>query len=387
MEIQIDNRNSNTVYTGFQFGFYYRLELDSGKRKLIKPVHELGESPYRFNWQTPILLSPHNQDVLYFGTNHLHKSENKGDNWQLISRDLTSGGKKGNVPYGTITTIAESPLVEGLLYVGSDDGLVHISKNGGKTWKNISLNLPKDMWVSKVYASSHNEKTVYVSLNGYRWDNFSPFLFKSDNYGKTWASISSNLPDSPINVVIEDNVNKNILYIGNDHGVYASLDSGINWEPFSNGLNSASVHDLVIQKDENHLLVGTHGRSIYLSEIEKIQSLSSDILKSSMYVYPIKSIKKSPSWGVKRSIWSEPFQPNLEFSIFSSSEKEYKLSIIDSNGNYVYTISGKLDRGLNFIDYNLKNNQNGNNDFIDKGFYKVLIISDKDNLEKEFEIK
>jgi len=387
MEIQIDNRNSNTVYTGFQFGFYYRLELDSGKRKLIKPVHELGESPYRFNWQTPILLSPHNQDVLYFGTNHLHKSENKGDNWQLISRDLTSGGKKGNVPYGTITTIAESPLVEGLLYVGSDDGLVHISKNGGKTWKNISQNLPKDMWVSKVYASSHNEKTVYVSLNGYRWDNFSPFLFKSDNYGKTWASISSNLPDSPINVVIEDNVNKNILYIGNDHGVYASLDSGINWEPFSNGLNSASVHDLVIQKDENHLLVGTHGRSIYLSEIEKIQSLSSDILKSSMYVYPIKSIKKSPSWGVKRSIWSEPFQPNLEFSIFSSSEKEYKLSIIDSNGNYVYTISGKLDRGLNFIDYNLKNNQNGNNDFIDKGFYKVLIISDKDNLEKEFEIK
>jgi len=387
MEIQIDNRNSNTVYTGFQFGFYYRLELDSGKRKLIKPVHELGESPYRFNWQTPILLSPHNQDVLYFGTNHLHKSENKGDNWQLISRDLTSGGKKGNVPYGTITTITESPLVEGLLYVGSDDGLVHISKNGGKTWKNISQNLPKDMWVSKVYASSHNEKTIYVSLNGYRWDNFSPFLFKSDNYGKTWASISSNLPDSPINVVIEDNVNKNILYIGNDHGVYASLDSGINWEPFSNGLNSASVHDLVIQKDENHLLVGTHGRSIYLSEIEKIQSLSSDILKSSMYVYPIKSIKKSPSWGVKRSIWSEPFQPNLEFSIFSSSEKEYKLSIIDSNGNYVYTISGKLDRGLNFIDYNLKNNQNGNNDFIDKGFYKVLIISDKDNLEKEFEIK
>lgn len=387
MEIQIDNRNSNTVYTGFQFGFYYRLELDSGKRKLIKPVHELGESPYRFNWQTPILLSPHNQDVLYFGTNHLHKSENKGDNWQLTSRDLTSGGKKGNVPYGTITTITESPLVEGLLYVGSDDGLVHISKNGGKTWKNISKNLPKDMWVSKVYASSHNEKTVYVSLNGYRWDNFSPFLFKSDNYGKTWASISSNLPDSPINVVIEDNVNKNILYIGNDHGVYASLDSGINWEPFSNGLNSASVHDLVIQKDENHLLVGTHGRSIYLSEIEKIQSLSSDILKSSMYVFPIKSIKKSPSWGVKRSIWSEPFQPNLEFSIFSSSEKEYNLSIIDSNGNNIYTISGKLDRGLNFIDYNLKNNQNGNNDYIDKGFYKVLIISDKDNLEKEFEIK
>ena len=255
MEVQIDNRDSNTVYTGFQFGFYYRLELDSGKRKSIKPVHELGESPYRFNWQTPILLSPHNQDIVYFGTNHFHKSNDKGDSWELTSKDLTNGGKKGNVPYGTITTIAESPLVKDLLYVGSDDGLIHVSKNGGETWKNISKNLPQDMWVSKVYASSHNEKVIYASLNGYRWDNFSPYLYKSENYGKTWTSLSSNLPDSPINVVIEDNENQNILYVGNDHGVYVSLDSGTNWEPFSSGLTSAAVHDLVIQKDENHLLV------------------------------------------------------------------------------------------------------------------------------------
>jgi len=387
MEIQIDNRDSNTVYTGFQFGFYYRLELDSGKRKLIKPVHEIGESPYRFNWQTPILLSPHNQDILYFGTNHFHKSNDRGDSWQLTSKDLTNRGKKGNVPYGTITTIAESPLVKDLLYVGSDDGLIHVSKNGGETWKNISKNLPQDMWVSKVYASSHNEKVIYASLNGYRWDNFSPYLYKSENYGKTWISLSSNLPDSPINVVIEDNVNQNILYVGNDHGVYVSLDSGTNWEPFSSGLTSAAVHDLVIQKDENHLLVGTHGRSIYLTEIEKIQGLSDEILKSSLYIYPLKSIRKLPSWGVKRNIWSEPNNPSLELTIFSSSKKDYQLSIIDTEGNTIYNVSDKLDRGFNFIDYNLKHNQNNNDDFIDKGSYKVLIITDKDNLEKEFQIK
>ena len=387
MEVQIDNRDSNTVYTGFQFGFYYRLELDSGKRKSIKPVHELGESPYRFNWQTPILLSPHNQDIVYFGTNHFHKSNDKGDSWQLTSKDLTNGGKKGNVPYGTITTIAESPIVKDLLYVGTDDGLIHVSKNGGKTWKNISQNLPQDMWVSKVYASSHNEKVIYASLNGYRWDNFSPYLYKSENYGKTWTSISSNLPDSPINVVIEDNINQNILYVGNDHGVYVSLDSGINWEPFSSGLTSAAVHDLVIQKDENHLLIGTHGRSIYLTEIEKIQGLSDEILNSSLYVYPLKSIKKLASWGVKRSIWSESNNPNLELTIFSSSKKEYQLSIIDSEGNSIYNVSDKLDKGFNFVDYNLRHNQNNNNDFLDKGSYKVLIITDKDNLEKEFQIK
>ena len=387
MEVQIDNRDSNTVYTGFQFGFYYRLELDSGKRKSIKPVHELGESPYRFNWQTPILLSPHNQDIVYFGTNHFHKSNDKGDSWQLTSKDLTNGGKKGNVPYGTISTIAESPIVKDLLYVGTDDGLIHVSKNGGETWKNISQNLPQDMWVSKVYASSHNEKVIYASLNGYRWDNFSPYLYKSENYGKTWTSISSNLPDSPINVVIEDNINQNILYVGNDHGVYVSLDSGINWEPFSSGLTSAAVHDLVIQKDENHLLIGTHGRSIYLTEIEKIQGLSDEILNSSLYVYPLKSIKKLASWGVKRSIWSESNNPNLELTIFSSSKKEYQLSIIDSEGNSIYNVSDKLDRGFNFVDYNLRHNQNNNNDFLDKGSYKVLIITDKDNLEKEFQIK
>ena len=387
MEVQIDNRDSNTVYTGFQFGFYYRLELDSGKRKSIKPLHELGQSPYRFNWQTPILLSPHNQDIVYFGTNHFHKSNDKGDSWQLTSKDLTNGGKKGNVPYGTITTIAESPLVKDLLYVGSDDGLIHVSKNGGETWKNISKNLPQDMWVSKVYASSHNEKVIYASLNGYRWDNFSPYLYKSENYGKTWTSLGSNLPDSPINVVIEDNINQNILYVGNDHGVYVSLDSGINWEPFSSGLTSAAVHDLVIQKDENHLLVGTHGRSIYLAEIEKIQGLSDEILKSSLYIYPLKSIIKSPSWGVKRSIWSESNNPNLELTIFSSSKKDYQLSIIDSEGSTIYNVSDKLDRGFNFIDYNLKHNQNNNDDFLDKGSYKVLIITDKDNLEKEFQIK
>ena len=387
MEVQIDNRDSNTVYTGFQFGFYYRLELDSGKRKSIKPVHDLGESPYRFNWQTPILLSPHNQDIVYFGTNHFHKSNDKGDSWELTSKDLTNGGKKGNVPYGTITTIAESPLVKDLLYVGSDDGLIHVSKNGGETWKNISKNLPQDMWVSKVYASSHNEKVIYASLNGYRWDNFSPYLYKSENYGKTWSSLSSNLPDSPINVVIEDNVNQDILYVGNDHGVYVSLDSGTNWEPFSSGLTSAAVHDLVIQKDENHLLVGTHGRSIYHTEIEKIQRLSDEILKSSLYIYPLKSIRKLPSWGVKRSIWSESNNPNLELIIFSSSKKDYQLSIIDSKGSTIYNVSDKFDRGFNFIDYNLKHNQNNNDDFLDKGSYKVLIITDKDNLEKEFQIK
>ena len=397
MEIQIDNRNPNIVFTGYQFGFYSRLDLDSGKRKSIKPSHELGESPYRFNWQTPILLSPHNQDVLYLGSNFLHKSTDQGDNWENISEDLTNGGKKGNVPYGTITTISESPIKQGVIYVGSDDGLIHVTKNGGKTWRNISGNLPKELWVSNVFASNHDEKIVYLSLDGYRWDNFSPYLFKSKNYGKTWESISSNLPDSPINVVIEDNVNEDILYIGNDHGVYISLDQGKTWEPFSNGLTSAAVHDLVIQEDEQHLLVGTHGRSIYLADISLIQDHAIDNQQADIKIFDIKDISFSDRWGTKRSTDINYFDPNLKFSIFSKINKDGSLQIINTNKDILFEESISLDAGFNFINYNLSVSEDINLDFgvesqngekyLGKGTYIISIKTDNTIITNQFKIK
>ena len=397
MEIQIDNRNPNIVFTGYQFGFYSRLDLESGKRKSIKPSHELGESPYRFNWQTPILLSPHNQDVLYLGSNFLHKSTDQGDNWENISEDLTNGGKKGNVPYGTITTISESPIKEGVIYVGSDDGLIHVTKNGGKTWRNISGNLPKELWVSNVFASNHDEKIVYLSLDGYRWDNFSPYLFKSKNYGKTWESISSNLPDSPINVVIEDNVNEDILYIGNDHGVYISLDQGKTWEPFSNGLTSAAVHDLVIQEDEQHLLVGTHGRSIYLADISLIQDHAIDNQQADIKIFDIKDINFSERWGTKRSTDINYFDPNLKFSIFSKINKDASLQIINTNKDILFEESISLDTGFNFINYNLSVSEDINLDFgvesqngekyLGKGTYIISIKTDNTIITNQFKIK
>ena len=397
MEIQIDNRNPNIVFTGYQFGFYSRLDLDSGKRKSIKPSHELGESPYRFNWQTPILLSPHNQDVLYLGSNFLHKSTDQGDNWENISEDLTNGGKKGNVPYGTITTISESPIKEGVIYVGSDDGLIHVTKNGGKTWRNISGNLPKELWVSNVFASNHDEKIIYLSLDGYRWDNFSPYVFMSKNYGKTWESISSNLPDSPINVVIEDNVNEDILYIGNDHGVYISFDQGKTWEPFSNGLTSAAVHDLVIQEDEQHLLVGTHGRSIYLADISLIQDHAIDNQQADIKIFDIKDISFSERWGTKRSTDINYFDPNLKFSIFSKMNKDGSLQIINTNKDILFEESISLDTGFNFINYNLSVSEDINLDFgvesqngekyLGKGTYIISIKTDNTIITNQFKIK
>ena len=345
--------NPNIVYAGSYSGFLTRYDHTTGERRNItvypdNPMgHGVKDMKFRFQWNFPIEFDPFDSDVLYVGSQHLHRSTDEGVSWEVISPDLStntvsmqdeSGGPitkddTGVEYYCTVFVIKPSTHEKGVIWFGTDDGRVHITKNGGKTWKNISADLPQDLWVSNVYASNHDEKVIYASLDGYRWDNFSPYLFKSKNYGKTWESISSNLPDSPINVVIEDNLNKNILYVGNDHGVYISLDQGKTWEPFSKGLTSAAVHDLVIQTKEKHLLVGTHGRSIYLADIKKIQDLSDEILQSSLYIYPLKNVKKSNSWGVQRSIWSQAYTPKLDITLFSSLSTDYNISINDSNGN------------------------------------------------------
>src|SRR5678809_1413534 len=188
MQVQIDTRDNATFYYGSQFGAYQRtnrITRDNNRR--ITPRHELGEFPYRFNWQSPILLSSHNPDIVYFGSNHFHRSMNKGDTMITMTPDLTNGKKEGDVPYGTLTTISESPTRFGLIYVGTDDGNIHVTKDGGYTWeqlnqvpqasaKNSKKQIPNsklntnNLWVSRVLASQHKEGRVYATLNGYRID-------------------------------------------------------------------------------------------------------------------------------------------------------------------------------------------------------------------------
>ena len=354
MQIQIDKRNSNIIYTGYQFGNYYRLDLEKNKNTYIQPRPNLGDRPYRFNWQTPILLSVHNQDILYLGSNYLHRSLDRGNDWEVISDDLTTGGKKGNVSYGTLTTIAESPFQFGLLYVGSDDGYVHLSKNGGGSWERISDNFPSDLWVSRVVASQHKKERVYVTLNGYRWDDFTPYVYKSEDYGKTWEAIHSNLPASPVNVIKEDTKNKNILYLGNDHGVYISFDKGQKWEPFVDGLTNAAVHDLVIQTQAKHLLVGTHGRSIYKADISLFEKVDDNFFKTPLHLFEIDTIKHNKNWGKVYNKWREDFLPKeINIAVFSREKDKYNLAIKDKKGVVLYTTSGNFDAGFNFIPYNL----------------------------------
>jgi len=295
MQVQVDTRDNATTYAGSQFGFYSRLNRKTrGDRKSVRPYHELGEKPLRFNWQSPILLSTHNQDIFYIGSNRLYRSLNRGDSLVPISDDLSNGKKEGNVPYGTITTIAESPTRFNLLYVGTDDGNIYISKEGGYDWKQLNqttqalpghLKSPAHhspltthgLWVSRIVASQYKESKVYVSLNGYRSDNFLPYLYVSDDYGETWKQIGKDLPNEPINVVREDPKSDSILYVGTDGGLYVSFDAGNSFMMWRGGLpRSVPVHDIAIQARDNEIVLGTHGRSLYVAKLEDIQKLQKD---------------------------------------------------------------------------------------------------------------
>ena len=366
MQVQIDTRNSNIVYTGFQFGNYFRIDLANEKRAYIQPKHELGEKPYRFNWQTPILLSSHNQDILYFGGNKLHRSLNQGDDWEAISEDLTKGGREGNVAYGTLTSISESPFKFGLLYTGSDDGLIYVSSDGGGNWKKISDKLPQDLWVSRVVASKHKKERVYASLNGYRWDNFAPYVYKSEDMGQTWTNIAANLPASSVNVILEDPANDQLLFVGTDNGLYASFDQGASWELLQNGIPNVAIHDLVVQPEAKHLVVGTHGRSIYKADIAHLQQLTQDNLSKGLLVLEIPAIKHSSRWGNARSSWSEPNTPGMDIAFYSKSKGNYKASIMTLDGIEVSAFELEADKGYNILSYDVAFSKEGKSAYLKK---------------------
>jgi len=353
MQIQVDYRDNNTVYTGYQFGNYFRFNKSTGEGKPITPKHELGERPLRFNWQTPIWLSRHQQDVLYLGANKLYRSFNQGTDWEAISGDLTKGGKPGNVPYGTLTSICESPLKFGLLYAGSDDGLIHVTRDGGETWKRISDQLPQDLWVSRVCASAHQRERVYIALNGYRWDDFSPYLYVSQDYGQTWQRLGNDLPLEPINVVKEDPTNPNLLYVGTDHNLYVSLDGGQTFQTLSPDFPDAPVHDLAVQAKAGELVIGTHGRSMFKADISHLQKLSEEVLRSELQLFELSKRKFSKNWG-KKQPYKTAKDPEFPIWFYTTTPGKLNWAVKHKESGLVLN-SGQIEglKGLNQWNYTL----------------------------------
>jgi photosystem II stability/assembly factor-like uncharacterized protein len=352
MQIEVDTRTNDVVYTGFQFGNYYRINRATDDTTPIQPQHDLGERPYRFQWTTPIHLSRHNQDILYLGSQYLHRSMDQGDSWTKISPDLTAGGQPGNVPFGTLTTIDESPFQFGLLYTGSDDGRIHVTKDGGSSWTRIDETLPQDLWVSRVEASRHDTSRVYATLNGYTYDHFESYVYRSDDYGATWTRIGTDLPAEPVNVVLEDPAHADILYVGTDHGLYLSLDRGDTFMAMDEGLPDAPVHDLKIQQREQDLIVGTHGRSIFRADLEQIQQLP-DLRDEPLHVFAVDSLRYNEDWGTRGAVWMEADTPSVTIPYFAGSAGPTTMRVTTEDGTEVQTITHDATDGLNDPTYDL----------------------------------
>lgn len=350
MQVGIDTRDNNLVYTGSQYGAYGRLNKTTGERVPFQPKHELGERPLRWNWESPVLVSRHNQDVVYFGSNKFHRSLNRATDMITLSGDLTKGGKKGDVAYGTLTTIDESPLKFGLLYAGSDDGLIHISKDGGYNWTKISDKLPQNLWVSQVTASAFAEPTVYASLNGYRWDDFNSYIYRSNDYGQTWTRIGTNLPAEPVNVIKEDPNNKNILYAGTDHGLYISFDRGSSFMAFMGGMPSVAVHDLAIHPRDQDIVVATHGRSLFVANVKEVQELTEEVLAKDLHLFELKSVNFSAMWGRK---FDEIFEPEYSIPFYSKNTVKVNITVKSAGGIVLRQVTADAVKGLNYQSYDL----------------------------------
>ena len=257
----IDPDDPDTLYSEMFYGSIMRTDLATGKTKNIKPRTADGEPPLRGQWLAPFVLSPHNSRVVYHGLNRLFRSLNRGDQWDAISPDLTHNDpeQQGNISFATITTISESPLKFGLIYAGTDDGRLHVTRNGGQDWQEILDGLPKNKWVSRVVASRFDEGTVYVTQNGKRDNDFQCYVYRSSDYGQSWTDISHGIPGGPVNVIREDPWSKNVLYVGTDMGIYVTVDAGKNWDVLGTDLPITFVHDIAIHERDKKMVIATHG--------------------------------------------------------------------------------------------------------------------------------
>ncbi len=399
MYVAPDPRNSKVVYTGFQFGNYFK--QDEGKTTRITPKHDLGEAAYRWNWRTPIILSKHNPDIVYMAAQKVFRSFNKAETFEAISSDLTTNKKpQGNVPFSTISALCESPLQFGLLYAGTDDGNLWISKDAGTAWIDISAGLPEKRWVSSVFASPHDKATVFVSLNGYRDDEFKTYLWMSTNFGKTWKSIKGNLPEAAANVIIQDPVNPDLLYCGLDNGSYVSSDKGITWSVINEALNVAS-YDMVVHLRDNELVIGTHGRSVFVMDVKPLQALKDGNINKGIIAFKPtpESLNFNEKWGEKSYEWAKANNPSVKIQYCVGKPGSVKAEVYDNKNNLVRTIDGNGSVGFHFLSWDVKiyevtkdaKTQKVSTSkqltFANKGKYKIKFVNGSESSEILVEIK
>ncbi len=355
--VAVDPRkDGDFVYVAYQFGEHSGINQVTNESYSVRPSPQKGDPAQRFNWISPIVISPHDSDIVYVGAQRLYRSFDMGRHYKPISPDLTRNVPVGNVPFSTIKDISESPVRFGLIYVGCDDGNVQMTPDGGYQWTAIPTPTP-NKWVSRVVASKWDEKTVYVSQSGYREDDFAPYLWKSIDFGKTWKSITGNLPTETINVIREDPNREDVLYVGTDMGVYLTFDGGRNWELLQGGLPNTPVHDLVIQARDKDLVIATHARSVWVLPLEKVLSITSDLRKTPLKLDSIDDVTKANTWGYdRREKWdtNPPRAPKITGSFWTKEPGKATLRIKDKSGKVVKEKTFDAVRGFNNLAMDLE---------------------------------
>jgi photosystem II stability/assembly factor-like uncharacterized protein len=398
----------------------YNTEID--KVTDIKPVPENDEE-LRFNWNTPIALSEFKEDRIYIGSQYVHKSEDMGKNWVKISPDLTtndpskqdkeSGGlskdKSGAETHTTIFTIAESPLDENVIWVGTDDGNVQVSKNGGKSWDNVTANLtgiPKNTWVYHIEASVHGKGTAYAVFDGHTSGDMKPYALKTTDYGKTWTNIITDDVKAFARNIQEDYKNENLLFLGTEFGLYITIDGGKNWSHFTNEMPPVAVHFIDMQKKTNDIVMGTHGRGvIILDDISNLREITDDILQKDVHFFSSKEAVMKESGGFGGTSTETQFvgsNPSSVAQITYYLKKRHtfgkmKMEIQDMEGNLVSKLVPGKSKGINIINWNYQGQapkvaggKTISFPFAPRaqaGQYKVVLTKGKKTYEHLFKIK
>ena len=389
---QIDPVDPNTVYGESQGGDIVRFDVRTGEQKTIKPLPDFGGKPYRWNWSSPMLISPHDHNTIYFGANFLFKSNTRGDAWTRLGPDLTRQLNRDSLPvmgkiwprdaiarhqgtadYGNISTIDESPLKQGLLYVGTDDGVISVSRNGGAAWTRYIKfpGVPDQTYVSRVVASRFNEAIVYATLDNHRNNDFKPYVLKSIDYGAHWTSIGGNLPaNGSVQVIREDLAEPNLLFAGTEFGVFYTALGGGFWTQLKYNIPTVAVHDIVVHPREHDLVIGTHGRGIYIiDDITPLEKLG-EANRVGTYLFAVKSATEyNPNGSVPGGVrgagatgdreYSAPnpaFGAIITYFLRDSLPKggDVTLGIYDATGKRVRELTANKKRGMHRVTWDLR---------------------------------
>jgi len=330
----VDPVDPNTIYSESRYGVLVRYDKPTGQELVLQPQEGKGEPPLRWNWDSPIIISPHSHTRLYFAANKLFRSDDRGDTWKAISGDLTRQIDRNKLQvmgkvwepdavaknastslYGNIVALAESPKKEGLIYVGTDDGLIQTTGDGGQSWTKSEKfpGIPDTTYVSRLAASSHDANVVYASFDNHKNSDFKPYLLRSTDSGKTWTSIAGNLPENgPVLAFAEDTVNGNLWFAGTEYGAFFTVDGGAHWVQLKGGLPTIAVRDMVIQAREGDLVIATFGRGFYvLDDISALRLIKAEALEQAAALFPVKDallyIERHPLGGPKKGYQGESF--------------------------------------------------------------------------------